>query len=356
MTPSAAAVDARLLPWFERAHRDMPWRRTRDPYAIWVSEVMLQQTRVETVIPYYEAFLARFPSLAALASAPLADVLKAWEGMGYYARARNLHRAARLLVERGSGLPDTLEELAGLPGIGRYTAGAVLSIAYGRSLPALDGNVRRVLCRLFAEAGDPRQGATMRRLWDRATSLMGGADPSLHNQALIELGAIVCTPSAPDCAACPLATMCAAHGEGDPTAYPRKSPRRAVPHQDVAVAVIRRRGRYLMTQRPVQGMLGGLWEFPGRPRDRAETLQEACRRGMREALGIDVAVGASLPVVHHTFTHLKVSLHPFECALHQGQPQPLGYDAIRWIRLDDVGELALPAAQHRILAAVVASR
>lgn len=352
--PAPFSLDPWLLPWFERARRDLPWRGTRDPYHIWVSEVMLQQTRVDTVIPYYHRFIARFPSMAEFAKAPLDDVLKMWEGLGYYARARNFHRAVKTLVAEGRGVPDALDAMLALPGVGRYTAGAVLSIAFDRRLPVLDGNVIRVLTRLTAEPADVRQTATVERLWMLAERLVG-EHASLHNQALMELGATVCKPHEPACGACPLETLCAARARGRSTEYPRKSKRAPLPHHDAAVAVVRDpQGRLLLARRAARGLLGGLWEFPGdRPRE-GETLHHACARGTLEGAGVRIRVGRALTTVKHAFTHFKLTLHAFDAEEIPGDAAARGgvYDEVRWVAPDELERHALPRAHRRILEGV----
>jgi A/G-specific adenine glycosylase len=265
MTPDPHAVSRALVRWFTRAHRDLPWRRTRDPYAIWVSEIMLQQTRVEAVVPHYERFLARFPSVHALAGAPADDVLHAWSGLGYYRRARQLHAAAAVVVREHAGLlPMDETALLALPGIGRYTAGAIRSIAFGKPAPIVDGNVARVLSRLYALRGAPGEATRERRLWELATALVPAGHASEFNQGLMELGATVCVPRAPRCDACPLAALCVAHARGREEAFP--PPRlRAAPTRVTRWAVARVRakdGAVLMRKRGAAEVNAGQWEVP----------------------------------------------------------------------------------------------
>jgi A/G-specific adenine glycosylase len=350
-------LTTRLLAWFADHRRDLPWRRTRDPYHIWVAEVMLQQTQVATVIPYYERFLALFPTVESLAAAPLDAVLKAWEGLGYYARARHMHAAARKVVTEFNGqLPETLKELLSLPGIGRYTAGAVLSIAGGQDLPAPDGNVRRVLSRLFALETDVSRGAGQRQLWRLAESLLPRGHAGDFNQALMDLGATVCSPRAPLCDQCPLAESCRAHQLGREEAFPVRRPRRALPHFEVTAGVVWNGDtQFLIAQRLPEGLLGGLWEFPGGKREPGETLKDCLRRELLEELDIGVAVGAPLAMVRHAYTHFRITLHAFHCQLVAGQPLARGCADWRWITLDDVDRFAFSAADHQIIAALRAS-
>jgi A/G-specific adenine glycosylase len=352
-----AAFAQRLLTWFARHARDLPWRRERTPYRVWVAEVMLQQTRVETVVPYYERFLARFPTVEALADAPLEKVLKVWEGLGYYARARNLHAAARQVVIAHQGrLPDTFEGLRALPGVGRYIGGAVASIAFGRDVAAVDGNVRRVLCRVFGIREDVTRSAAQRKLETLATDLLPPGRAGAFNEALMELGATVCTPRAPRCDRCPLRDLCWAYAGGDPEALPVRRPRRPVPHYDVAAAVTARAdGRVLVAQRNADDMLGGLWEFPGGRREDGETLPECLAREMREELGVEVEVSdedGPLVVVKHAYTHFRITLHAFRCQLVAGQPRCLDCAAFRWVRPAELDALPMSVADRKIAQAL----
>jgi A/G-specific adenine glycosylase len=339
----------RLLAWYAEQARDLPWRRTRDPYAIWVAEIMLQQTQVEAVKPYYERFLIRFPTVEALAAAPLDDALKLWEGLGYYARARNLHTAAqRIVAEHGGQVPSDPKALSRLPGIGRYTAGAILSIAFGQDTPVLDGNVRRVLCRVFHIAEDPRQPAVERRLWELAASLVPRGQGGSYNQALMDLGATICTPRAPRCLICPLMALCEARKRGDQERLPVKAPRRELPHYDVTAGVVWRDGRVLLAQRPPDRLLGGLWVFPGGKREAGETLEECLRREIREELGIEIEVGPQLMTLAHAYTHFRITLHVFACRHVSGEAQALDVAACRWVAPDELSSYAMAVTDQQI--------
>ena len=348
------AFTQRLLAWFARHARDLPWRQERTPYRVWVAEVMLQQTRSETVVPYYERFLARFPTAHTLADASLQGVLKVWEGLGYYARARNLHAAARQLVTvHGGRLPDTFEGLLALPGVGRYIAGAVASIAFGRDVVAVDGNARRVLCRVFAIRKDVTRSSVQRELESLATDLLPPGQAGAFNEALMELGATVCTPRAPGCGRCPLRELCLAYAEGDPEVLPVRRPRRQVPHYEVAAAVTTRAdGRVLVAQRNADDMLGGLWEFPGGKREDGETLAECLAREMREELGVAVEVGELLTVVRHAYTHFRITLHAFCCRLVAGRPRCLDCAAFRWVNLAELDALPMSVADRKVARAL----
>ena len=360
-----------LRRWYARHQRDLPWRRRRDPYAIWVSEIMLQQTRVATVIPYFQRWLRRFPDVHALAAAPQDDVLKAWEGLGYYARARNLHKAARQVVKTRHGrLPETAEELRKLPGIGRYTAGAIASIAFDLDEPVLDGNVTRVLCRVFRIRSDPKTTRTRTRLWALARSLVPAGKAALGNQALMDLGATVCIPRGPRCLLCPLGDLCKARAAGEQERLPRKAAAEPTPHFDVVAALVRRRGRILIAKRPSDGLLGGLWELPGgriggekgvrsrlceapsgpfRQTTPDPFFPAALAEQARERLGIELTVGEERIRIRHAFTHFRITLHVFECRAASGRARAVGYAACRWVRPGELDLYAFPTAHRKAL-------
>jgi A/G-specific adenine glycosylase len=258
-----AAIAPLLLAWYGQVGRDLPWRHTRDPYCIWLSEIMLQQTTVTAVIPYYQRFLARFPDVATLAAAPIETVIDAWAGLGYYSRARNLHAAAqRVINDYGGTFPSCLEELTDLPGVGRSTAGAIRAIAFGERGVILDGNVRRVLVRLLALDGDPRSTAAEKQLWAWAETLTPSARADDYTQAIMDLGATCCTPTKPTCLLCPLAAHCQANLQGRQAELPAKRTMKAVPTVVQVALLLERDGRWRVERRPLSGMLGGLWEFP----------------------------------------------------------------------------------------------
>jgi len=346
-----ARLRQNLLSWYDRHRRDLPWRDEPDPYRVWISEVMLQQTQVTTVVPYYERFLRRFPTLPDLAAAPLDDVLKAWEGLGYYARARNLHAAARQVMADHQGqLPDSYDALRRLPGFGDYTAGAVASIAFGDQVAAVDGNVKRVLTRLFAICDDVTLGVTARRLRAIASELVPPDRPGDFNQALMELGATLCTPTSPRCLLCPVNAGCEGLAQGINETLPVKTPRRERPHYDVTAAVIHRDdGHLLIAQRKPDAMLGGLWEFPGGKCQTGESLPDCLRREIREELGIEIEVGQHLTTIGHGYTHFRISLHVFECRHLDGVPRALDCADWRWVQLADLEDFAFPVTDQKII-------
>lgn len=380
-----ARVRSALLRWYDDNRRDLPWRAAPgerpDPYAVWVSEAMLQQTRVETVRPYFAKWLESFPNLETLAAAPEDSVLKAWEGLGYYSRARNLHRAVREVVARyGGAVPADIDSFRALPGVGRYTAGAVASIAFGQEAPVVDGNVRRVFARMLdkAEPGDAR-------LWRLAERMVVGERPGDLNQALMELGAIVCVPRSPRCDQCPVRTDCAALSAGTVDERPARRPPKRIPVERHGVAVVVRDGRVLLTKRPDGGRLAGLWEFPGALRQDGEEAINAARRALANATdpavtGAVTRDGARLPArragkrsatgsfassvtfeplceVSHAFTHVRVVYGAY--LSRTGPPLPpmakeTVTDRAAWIHIARIGDYALPRAQRKIAESVMA--
>ncbi len=342
------AIRRALLAWYRREARDLPWRRTDDPYKIWTSEIMLQQTRVEAVIDYYNRFLKAFPTVKALAKAPIDRVLKQWEGLGYYSRARNLHKTAKLIVERGA-FPETVTEWMALPGIGRYSAGAVCSIAFGVCAPVVDGNVKRVLSRLFAIEDSIDDAKTVAQMWGLAEQLVSPSKPGDFNQSLMELGARVCLPRQPKCDECPLVKRCSARLLNIERTLPVRNDKKTPPHAHVVAAAIKKNGRYLLGRRPESGMLGGLWEFPGGKVEPGETHHEALRREIREELGGEVNVGAHVATVDHAYSHLTVTIHLYQCEWLSDKPKTLYHDALKWVSRKQFNQYAFPKANLKFL-------
>lgn len=338
--PPLPAFRRSLLRWFRRSGRDLPWRSTRDPYRILVAEFLLQQTRVDQARPFYHRFLARFPDLPSLARAREGSVLKAWEGAGYYARARHLRDLARTVVRvYGGTLPHRVEQLRELPGVGEYTARALAAIAFRRPVLAVDANVERVLARvLYPSALDEPE----------AEDLLGRADPRAFNEGLMELGQRICTPRSPRCPRCPVRKICGAYRTlPSPGSIPRRGPRAVRPRVRAAVGVVARDGRFLLQRRPSGGLLGGLWEFPGGKIEPGETPAQAVRREFAEETGLVVRVLRPLGVVEHDYSHFHVSLHVFALGLRPGGRLRKG--PYRWVTTAALGRLALPAATRRML-------
>ena len=339
-----------LLDWYAHNARQLPWRGRSDTYAIWVSEIMLQQTRVETVIPYFERWMVQFPTINNLADADLHDVLKIWEGLGYYSRARNLHRAAQILIkEHNSQLPRNVPALLQIPGIGRYTAGAIASIAFGLDEPVLDGNVRRVMARVFNVSDPLRSVEGERKLWGYAAEHLPPGQSGAYNQALMDLGAIICTPKLPDCVHCPIREVCRAFALDLQEKLPVVTPKAIIPHYTVTAAVIRKDGFVLIAQRPLGGLLGGLWEFPGGKLFPGEQLTTCLQREICEELGVEIVVGRPMGVYHHAYTHFRITLHAFACELHnRAEPKPLQANDLRWVEPSRLVEYPMGKIDRRI--------
>jgi len=338
-------IQTRLLRWFNKNGRNLLWRKTTDPYAIWVSEIMLQQTQVSTVIPYYQKFLKSFPTVGRLAKADLSEVLKAWEGLGYYSRARNLHRASQIVSDRFRGIiPNDLKDLVSLPGIGRSTAGAILSFAFHKDAPILDGNAKRVISRLFAVSHNPARGKTEDLLWKLSEALVPEGLSNPFNQALMDLGSILCTVKEPDCANCPLRNACKARASGKPENYPSKRIRKTIPHVESVSAVIERNGKVLLRQRPPSGLLGGLWEFPNWKIKEKQRLRLGMRlrNHIKKDTGITSDVKELIGTFRQTFSHFKLTLHVYHCQAMNGKGKG------KRVPIRDLHLLPMPRIHRRI--------
>jgi len=324
-----------LLPWFRVHGRLLPWRGSTNPYAIWVSEIMLQQTRVETVLPYYARWMKRFPTVRSVAAAPLDEVLRVWEGLGYYRRAVNLHRAAEIVVMQYKGrLPTSLEQLRRLPGVGRYTAAAIASLAFGQDQVALDGNLRRVLARYFDLELDPRSVQGERKLLTQAQPAVPAGESSSFNQALMDLAAAVCTPRAPACGICPLRSGCLAFRRGVQASRPVRRPRGPLPQRRAVAGVVVREEAALLVRRESGGLLGDLWSFPGGELEEGENGRAGLRRILRQMLGVRVRIGQALPELRHSYTHFQVTRQAYLCLLTGDLP---ARPTLRWVRRRALG-------------------
>ena len=347
----AAVVVAfrRALPaWFRRHRRTLPWRTRRTPYRVWLSELMLQQTRVEQALAYFLRFTKRFPNLRALAAADQQDVLKLWEGLGYYSRARRAHQTARWLVEKcGGKFPATFEGLLALPGVGPYTAAAVGSLAFNLDVAVVDGNVERVLCRVFAFGGGKQQV----QAW--ADELLPRGRAGEFNEALMELGALCCTPRQPDCPHCPLRKVCRACQENRVEEFPVKAAKKPLPHKIVGAGVIvNNRGEFLIARRHEHEMLGGLWEFPGGKQEPGETMEQCIARELVEELGIHVCVGPCLTVVHHAYSHFTIALHAHWCRISSGRPKNVQCLDSAWVPFSKLRKKPFSRADLHIIEAL----
>lgn len=323
----------RILAWYKCNGRQLPWRGHPDPYAIWVSEIMLQQTRVKAVIPYFERWMSRFPTIIDLAIASEQDVLNIWEGLGYYSRARNMQRAAKLVIsEYGGELPHDIKMLTDLPGIGRSTAGAIASMAFGMNEPILDGNIRRVLARLFNYDKPVDTPVGRRYLWDIQKSNLPEGRAGDYNQAIMDLGAMVCMSRDPDCGLCPINDLCQANALGVQNERPLLKRKPGVPKYIHSSAIIRQAEQVLLAHRPSKGLLGGMWEFPngrinGNPKADFDSTLEA-------AYGLRIRVDEPFGMIKHAYTHFRVTVHIFCCELVQRYKN----DALRWVNIRDLDD------------------
>lgn len=355
--PQKQAFSEALGQWYQTVARDLPWRQTKDAYAIWLSEIMLQQTQVVTVIPYYYRFLTQFPTISALAQAPEDTVLKAWEGLGYYSRARNLHRAAKQMVaQHGGQFPQQFDDVLALPGVGRSTAGAILTFAFGQAHPILDGNVKRVLARLFDIGEEINTSALQPELWALSEGLLAMApNPWVHTQAMMELGATLCTPKAPQCLLCPVRPSCRAAAQGTQHERPVKAKAAPVPHFDIGAAVIwdAAHERILIQQRPKEGLLGGMWEFPGGKQEPGEPLTQTVIRELQEELGITVAVLDKITTVKHAYTHFKITLHAYHVQWQGDAIEPRLQQPFQWVLPEALPDFPFPKANHPVITAVL---
>lgn len=353
-------ITSHLLAWYAQNARSLPWRDTKDPYAIWISEIMLQQTRVETVIPYFKRWMEQFPDLATLAKSDLQDVLVAWEGLGYYSRARNLHKAARLVMEKYDGkIPDEFEQLIRLTGIGHSSAADILSVAFGKDLAALDGNIKRVLSRLFnltLSLETPEFTKTCHLLLGQLLIAGKAGD---FNQAMMDLGAIICLPKKPACSDCPLRNDCQAYLENVQNLRPVRKAKKEIPHYIVTAGVIldgvNQPGKVLLAKRPANGLLGGMWEYPGGKVQAGESLEECLSRELIEELGIKVNVGHNIGVYKHAYTHFWVTLHAYRCAVSGGEPKPISADEIKWVNTADLHSYPMGKLDRLVTNTILAS-
>ncbi len=340
----------RLNNWYLASHRNLPWRRSNNPYHIWVSEVMLQQTQVNTVLSYYRRFIKTFPTIKKLAQAEVQDVLKAWEGLGYYARARNLHRAAGLVAEEHSGkVPNTWEAFHSLPGVGDYIAAAVLSIAFDQPYAVVDGNVKRVLARLYKIGAPVNQSRSYPVFKDAAEQLLDSGQAGTFNQAMMELGALVCKPQNPLCDVCPLNSQCLAFKTHQVAKFPKRRKSRVTPLYHIAVGVVFKGDRVLITQRKAEGLLGGLWEFPGGKIKEGESPEAACIREIKEEVNLEVQIDSYLTRVKHAYTHFRIIMEVFCCRYVSGRVKRNGPTAHRWIKIDEYKKYPFPTANHKFI-------
>lgn len=339
-----------ILEWYSIHKREMPWRETKDPYKIWISEIMLQQTRVDQAWPYFERFMSEFPTVFDLAKANQQQVLKAWEGLGYYSRARNLHAASKEIVDRYNGnLPSEYDEIINLKGIGPYTAAAITSIAFGKPNAVVDGNVIRVITRYFGIEEDIRSSRTTKQVQAHVDELISGEYPAAFNQGLMEIGSLVCKPANPNCMECPIQAGCIATRTAKTDTIPYKSPAKKKPHKHIGVGIITRKdGKVLIALRPENVMLGGLWEFPGGKQEEGENIQQTVERELKEELEVEVHAYKEFMQLKHVYSHFSITLYAYLCHLVSGDPKPKSSQEVRWVDISELEQYPFPKANKKL--------
>lgn len=343
-----------LITWYQAHQRVLPWRKNKDPYRIWVSEVMLQQTQVKTVIPYYLNFLEKWPDIAALANANSHDLMKAWEGLGYYSRVHNLHKAARIVHQQLNNIiPTDPKAFKALPGVGDYIMSAVLSIAHNNPLAVVDGNVKRVIGRLECLDAPINQASALKIFKSHADTLLETTQSGTYNQALMELGALICLPKSPKCDQCPVAQHCSALKTNTVKEFPTRLKSKSRPTYRIAVGVIEKDNKLLITQRKKGALLGGMWEFPGGKIEKGETAEEACIREIREEVNLEIKVLKKLTAIQHEYSHFKIKMDIFICQYISGNVQLCGPTNYNWIGPDEISSYPFPGANHKFFPALL---
>ena len=342
-------ISNRLLDWYNNNQRRLPFRGSNDPYKIWVSEVMLQQTQIKTVIPYYRQWVKEYPTLKSAANADLDKLLKLWEGLGYYNRCRNFHKALIIVDQKYNGIiPNKFNEILSLPGVGHYTAGAVLSIAYNKCIPAIDGNVTRVMSRVLGIKNLTKRNRS--RITNNVQKLIPISDPGSFNQGLMELGALLCTPTNPSCEKCPLSNSCKAHKYKQPELYPLAKKKKVNPHYTIVAGIIWRKEKFFIQKRDEKAMLGGLWEFPGGKVENGESLKEALNREIKEECDILPIIKDKIGCVEHSYSHFSISFHCFHCV--ENGERIKSSKRIAWITPKEIALFTFPKANHKIFSLI----
>lgn len=346
-----AFIQKELLDWFDKNQRPLPWRADYQPYQVWISEIMLQQTQVKTVLPYFKRWMKALPTIPSVAEAPEDKVLKLWEGLGYYSRARNIQKAARQIVERHDGeFPSSYDDILALPGVGKYTAGAISSIAFNQGQPLVDGNVIRVLSRLFLYTKNTRLPEAERQMWEWAEALLPKGKARYFNQAMMEFGALQCTPSATDCSPCPLKSRCGAFEKNKVAKLPDRGPKKESKNIKVAIAVIRKDGKVFIQKRPAKGLMAGLWEFPGGKVEKGEAITSALHRELEEECGLKVKNVKKIRQIKHAYTSFKVDLHCFAADYDSGKVRLKAAEDGKWVKVSDLDNYPFPAANVELIA------
>lgn len=347
-----AEIPKKLIIWFDAGKRDLPWRQEYTPYRVWISEIMLQQTQVKTMLPYYYRWMARFPDIRSVAEAPEEEILKHWEGLGYYSRARNIHKAAKIIVMDFAGdFPRDHRTVLSLPGIGAYTAGAIMSFAYNEAYPIVDANVGRVLARMLNIESPLGKGKTQKILWETARNLIPHGNARVFNQAIMELGALVCLPRTPVCALCPVRDSCKSFALGLVERRPVTGGKKGTTSIEVALGILVRRGKIFIQKRPGKGLMPHLWEFPGGKIQEGETPEEALAREFREELELEIRNIGRITTIRHGYTSFKVTLHAFFCEPLDESREPMLRAAVdsRWATPEELDKYAFPAANRKLI-------
>jgi len=343
-------IQTSLLDWFKHNQRPLPWREYYEPYHVWVSEIMLQQTQVKTALPYFDRWIKTLPTIKAVAEAPEDQILKLWEGLGYYSRARNLQKAAKHIVKNHGGeFPSDHEAILALPGVGRYTAGAICSIAFNQEQPLVDGNVIRVLSRLFFYTKNTRLPAAEKQMWAWAKEILPQGQARYFNQAMMELGALVCSPKSPDCEVCPLNKVCKAREKARVDDIPDRGPKKELKRMKVAVGVIKKAGKVFIQKRPAKGLMAGLWEFPGGKVEKGETNQQALKREVAEEVGIQIKNIKLLKNIKHAYTSFKIDLHCYTADYASGKVVLGTADEGKWVSVEALSDYPFPAANVQLI-------
>ena len=339
----------KLLHWFTQHQRELPWRHTYDPYAVWISEIMLQQTQVTTILPFYKRWMDTLTTIQAVAEASEETILKLWEGLGYYSRAHNIQKAAHQICKVHQGkFPHDFEEILALPGIGRYTAGAIASVAFNQNKPIVDGNVERVICRLMNFRDNPKSTAMRKTMWHLAEAWIPQGKARFFNQALMELGALICLPQSPNCLLCPVQNYCLAFQQGSSELVPTKVKRRPLQPITTALAVIQREDQFLIRKRPAEGLMAGLWEFPNIHVKGDQEMQHTLQSEMRKQHQVHISIKRRLSTIKHGYTSFKVTLHCFLCACHDYN-LPEESASVKWVALHQLNQFSFPAAHVKLI-------
>lgn len=350
---NSPAIQKKLLKWFGENQRALPWREKYEPYQVWISEIMLQQTQVKTALPYFDRWMQSLPDIASVSKASEDHLLKLWEGLGYYSRVRNIKKAAQqIMSEHGGVFPSDYDSILALPGVGKYTAGAIASIAFNQDRPLVDGNVMRVLSRIFLYSRNTRTPEADKLMWKWAEEVLPKGEARAFNQAMMEFGALQCTPSSPNCALCPLASECGAYQKGIVSQIPDRGPKKFHKNIRVALAVIKKDGKVFIQRRPSSGLMGGLWEFPGGKIEEGESPQQALGRELIEETGFKVRNMKILRNIKHAYTSYKVDLHCYEAEYESGRLKLGAASQGKWVKIEDLKNYAFPAANVELIASL----